>query len=229
MTPLPSGTVTFVFSDIEGSTALMKRLKDRYPELIAAHRQIVRDVFELHGGVEIDTQGDAFFFAFARARDAVAAAADVQREHAKHPWPDGETVRVRMGLHTGEPAVGEEGYHGVDVVRAARLSATGQGGQVLLSETTRALLGSALPEGVSVQAVGERHLKDMDEPERVYELAIDGVEPPRQAASAASSGAEEGKSGQLQVDELTKRLTENINARVYEALERSLGKLGDKK
>ena len=87
-------------------------------------------------------------------------------------------MRVRMGLHTGEPAVGEEGYHGVDVVRAARLSATGKGGQVLLSETTRALLGSALPEGVSVHTVGERHLKDMDEPERVYELAIDGVDTP---------------------------------------------------
>jgi class 3 adenylate cyclase len=226
MTPLPSGTVTFVFSDIEGSTALMKRLGDRYPELIAAHRQIVRDVFELHDGVEIDTQGDAFFFAFARARDAVAAAAEVQREHAKHPWPDGEAVRVRMGLHTGEPAVGEQGYHGVDVVRAARLSATGKGGQVLLSETTRALLGSALPDGVSVEAVGERHLKDMDEPERVYELAIDGVEVPRQEVPA--SGAAESQSAQPQVDELTKRLTEKINARVYEALERSLGKLGDK-
>ena len=184
MATLPSGTVTFVFTDIEGSTALLKRLGERYPELLAAHRQIVRDVFELHGGVEIDTQGDAFFFAFARARDAVAAAAEVQKEHAKHPWPGGETVRVRMGLHTGEPAVGEEGYHGVDVVRAARLSATGKGGQVLLSETTRALLGSALPDGVSVHAVGERHLKDMDEPERVYELAIDGVEAPDEDAPA---------------------------------------------
>ena len=187
----------------------------------------MRDVFELHGGVEIDTQGDAFFFAFARARDAVAAAADVQKEHAKHPWPGGETVRVRMGLHTGEPAVGEEGYHGVDVVRAARLSATGKGGQVLLSETTRALLGSALPEGVSVHAVGERHLKDMDEPERVYELAIDGVDapertPPSRAHPTSRSG------DRLRVDELTKRMTEKINERVYEALERSLGKLGDK-
>jgi hypothetical protein len=131
-----------------------------------------------------------------------------------------------MGLHTGEPAVGEQGYHGVDVVRAARLSATGKGGQVLLSETTRALLGSALPDGVSVEAVGERHLKDMDEPERVYELAIDGVEVPRQEVPA--SGAAESQSAQPQVDELTKRLTEKINARVYEALERSLGKLGDK-
>jgi class 3 adenylate cyclase len=227
MATLPSGTVTFVFTDIEGSTALLKRVGDRYPELLAAHRQIVRNVFELHDGVEIDAQGDAFFFAFARARDAVAAAAEVQREHAKHPWPGGEAVRVRMGLHTGEPAVGDEGYHGVDVVRAARLSATGHGGQVLLSETTRALLGSALPDGVSVQAVGERHLKDMDEPERVYELEIDGVEVTRQDAPGPAAETAESP-GEQRVDELTKRLTENINARVYEALERSLGKLGEK-
>jgi class 3 adenylate cyclase len=229
MTTLPSGTVTFVFSDIEGSTAHLKRLGDRYPELLSAHRQIVRNVFELHGGVEIDTQGDAFFFAFARARDAVAAAAEVQREHLRHDWPGGAEVRVRMGLHTGEPAVGDEGYHGVDVVRAARLSATGKGGQVLLSETTRALLGSALPDGISVRAVGERHLKDMDEPERVYQLAIDGVDVGAEEAPPPESGAAERSPGdQLGVDELTKRMTEKINARVYEALERSLGKLGDK-
>jgi len=226
MTTLPSGTVTFVFTDIEGSTALLKRLGDRYPELLAAHRQIVRDVFEVHDGVEIDTQGDSFFFAFARARDAVAAASEVQKEHAKHEWPGGEDVRVRMGLHTGEPAVGDEGYHGVDVVRAARLSATGKGGQVLLSETTRALLGSALPEGVSVHAVGERHLKDMDEPERVFELTIDGLEGPE--PEAPPSGAVKDPPSDLAIDELTKRMTDKINARVYEALERSLGKLGDK-
>jgi class 3 adenylate cyclase len=228
MTTLPSGTVTFVFTDIEGSTALLKRLGDRYPELLAAHRQIVRNVFELHDGVEIDTQGDAFFFAFARARDAVAAAAEVQREHAKHDWPGGEEVRVRMGLHTGEPAVGDEGYHGVDVVRAARLSATGKGGQVLLSETTRALLGSALPEGVSVHVVGDRHLKDMDEPERVYELAIDGVDAPAEEPPPPQATSSDQTSDQMGIDELTKRMTEKINARVYEALERSLGKLGDK-
>ena len=230
MATLPAGTVTFVFSDIEGSTALMKRLGERYTELIAEHRRIVRETFQRHGGVEIDTQGDAFFFAFARARDAVAAAAEAQREHAERDWPDGEDVRVRMGLHTGEPAVGEEGYLGVDVVRAARLSATGRGGQVLLSETTRALLGSALPEGVSVHAVGERQLKDMDEPERVFELAIDGVEPPADAVSppAAPAPPEPGAFPDLRTEELSKRLTESINKRVADALERSLGKLGEK-
>ena len=178
MTALPSGTVTFVFSDVEGSTALLKRLDERYAEVIGEHRRIVREAFGGHDGVEIDAQGDSFFFAFARARDAVAGAVDAQRAHSEHAWPNDEQVRVRMGLHTGEPAVGAEGYLGVDVVRAARLAATGRGGSVLLSETTRALLGSSLPDGVSVHALGERRLKDIDEPERIFELAIDGIEQP---------------------------------------------------
>jgi class 3 adenylate cyclase len=230
MATLPSGTVTFVFSDIEGSTALLKRLGDGYAEVLGEHRRIVRETFAPHGGVEIDTQGDAFFFAFARARDAVAGAAEAQLAHAVHEWPQGEDVRVRMGLHTGEPALGEEGYLGVDVVRAARLCATGHGGQVLLSETTRALLGSSLPEGVAVHAVGERHLKDMDEPERVYELAIDGVEASEDdAPAAAPEPAGEPKSEwDLRTDELTKRMTDKINERVHAALERTLGRLDDK-
>lgn len=223
MVTLPSGTVTFVFSDIEGSTGLLKRLGERYAELIADHRRIVRDTFERHDGVEIDTQGDSFFFAFARARDAVAAAVEVQRAHAEHEWPDGEVVRVRMGLHTGEPAVGEEGYLGVDVVRAARLSATAKGGHVLLSEATRALLGSSLPEGVSVHAVGERQLKDIDEPERVYELSIEGVEVPD---SETPPAAEPEGDWERRSEELAKRMTERINESVFRSLERSLGKLG---
>ncbi len=195
MTTLPSGTVTFVFSDIEGSTGLLKRLGERYAELIAEHRRVVRETFGAHNGVEIDTQGDSFFFAFARARDAVAAAVETQRAHAEHEWPGGEPVRVRMGLHTGEPAVGAEGYLGVDVVRAARLSATGKGGSVLLSETTRALLGSALPDGVSVHPAGERQLKDIDEPERVYELTIEGVEVPEQRRAGVRADRSGGKLG----------------------------------
>jgi hypothetical protein len=128
-----------------------------------------------------------------------------------------------MGLHTGEPAVGAEGYLGVDVVRAARLCATAQGGHVLLSETTRALLGSSLPDGVSIHALGERQLKDIDEPERVYELAIEGVEQPEAAAPAP--GATETDWDQ-RAAELTKRLTESINESVYRSLERSLGRRG---
>jgi class 3 adenylate cyclase len=223
MTNFPAGTVTFVFSDIEGSTGLLKRLGEGYTELIADHRRIVRDTFGRHQGVEIDVQGDSFFFAFARARDAVAAAVEVQRAHAEHHWPGGQAVRVRMGLHTGEPAVGEEGYFGVDVVRAARLSATGAGGDVLLSETTRALLGSSLPEGVSVHPVGERRLKDIDEPERVFQLAIDGVEVTQSPAPEAMVPED---AWERRAEEIARRMSERINEDVLESLERSLGKLG---
>ena len=211
--------MTFVFSDIEGSTALVKEHGDRYGELLAAHRRLVRETFAEHGGVEIDTQGDAFFFAFARARDAVAAAVAAQRAHAEHEWPDGADVRVRMGLHTGEPALGEEGYHGLDVVRAARLSAVGGGGHVVLSETTRALLGASLPDGVEVHPLGERQLKDIDEPERLYELDIDGVQ--RSEVAAPSAAEPPGRA-----DELAKRMSDRIEAEVMRSLERSLGDIG---
>ena len=176
MEGLPSGTVTFVFTDIEGSTGLLKELGDAYADVLSEHRRIVRETFTRLSGVEIDTQGDAFFFAFARARDAVEAAVEAQRAHASAVWPGDTAVRVRMGLHTGEPALGSEGYLGLDVVRAARICTAAKGGNVLLSETTRSLVGSSLPEGVSVFPLGERHLKDIDQPEQVYELAIDGVE-----------------------------------------------------
>jgi class 3 adenylate cyclase len=222
MAALPSGTVTFVFSDVEGSTGLLKRLGERYGEVIAEHRRIVREAFGAYGGVEIDTQGDSFFYAFARAREAVAAAVDVQRAHAEHAWPDGERVRVRMGLHTGEPAVGAEGYLGVDVVRAARLAATGQGGSVLLSEPTRALLGSSLPDGVSVHELGERRLKDIDEAERIYELEIEGVEQADGALPAPSDEKTENE-WERRSAELGARLSEKINEGVYRSLEDSLG------
>ena len=133
----------------------------------------MREAFGERDGTEIDTQGDSFFFSFPRARDAVAAAVVAQRALAAHEWPQGKQVRVRMGLHTGEPTVGDEGYLGLDVVRAARISAAGHGGQILLSETTRALVGNDLPDGVSVHDLGEQNLKDIQH-EHVYELAVDG-------------------------------------------------------
>jgi len=221
---LPAGTVTFVFSDVEGSTELLKRLGDAYATLIADHRRIVRETFGAHDGIEIDAQGDAFFFAFARARDAAAAAVEAQRRHEQHAWPNGERVRVRMGLHTGEPAVGEEGYLGLDVVRAARIGAAGQGGHVLLSETTRALLGSALPDGVSVHPMGERRLKDLDEPERVYELVIDGVEPEATiAAHDADAGSLDDAEFEARMEKLGQRLSADIKESVLRRLERTLG------
>jgi class 3 adenylate cyclase len=225
MATLPSGTVTFVFSDIEGSTALLKRLGDRYEELLTAHRRLMREGFAERGGVEIDTQGDAFFFAFPRARDAVVAAVDAQRAHAAHEWPDGCEVRVRMGLHTGEPAVGTEGYLGLDVVRAARLCTAGQGGHVLLSETTRALVGSSLPEGVSLFPLGERRLKDLDEPERVFELEIEGVTPApdvEQAVEVAPPPAPPEPVAPPPADDFGARLSARIEQMVTRKIESSL-------
>ena len=165
-----------MFTDVEDSTELLKRLGDDYRDVLTSHRRIIRDTFTARDGIEIDTQGDAFFFAFPRARDAVTAAVEAQRAHAAETWPGEVDVRVRMGLHTGEPAIHEEGYVGLDVVRAARICTVGRGGQILLSETTRALVGSGLPEGVSVFPVGQRHLRGIDEPERVFEIAIDDLE-----------------------------------------------------
>jgi class 3 adenylate cyclase len=234
MSGLPSGTVTFVFSDIEGSTALLKVLGDRYGDVLSAHRSLMRECFTTRGGVEIDTQGDAFFFAFPRARDAVSSAVEAQRRHASYAWPDGHAVRVRMGLHTGEPAVGSEGYLGIDVVRAARLCTVGRGGQVILSETTRALVGSALPEGVSVHTLGERRLKDIDEPERVFELDIEGAPtpdptpeagatsdrtdtapPPAPPAAPEPLGADFGARLSQQIQEHVRRTIEQPLARMF--------------
>jgi class 3 adenylate cyclase len=176
MPNLPSGTVTFLFSDIEGSTTLLKRLGDAgYANLLATHRRLMRETFAGYGGQEIDTQGDAFFYSFPRARDGVAAAVAVQHAHAKASWPDGAAVRLRIGLHTGEPAVGDEGYTGLDVVRASRLAAIGRGGQVLLSDTTRAIVADDLPDGVLMRSLGERPLRDIERPEPLTELVIPDV------------------------------------------------------
>jgi class 3 adenylate cyclase len=173
---LPAGTVTFLFTDIEGSSGLGRRLRDRWPEVHATHRRLLREAFAAAGGQEVDTQGDSFFVAFARARDAVAAAADAQHAIARQRWPGDGEVRVRMGVHTGEPAVGEEGYLGVDVVRAARICSAGHGGQVLLSEVTRALVAWDELDGISVIDVGEHRLKDIERPERIYQLVIAGLQ-----------------------------------------------------
>jgi class 3 adenylate cyclase len=226
MPALPSGTVTFVFTDIEGSTALLKQLGERYRELVAIHRKIVRKAFGAANGIEIDMQGDAFFFAFPRARDAVGAAVDVQRAHAATVWPEESTVRVRMGLHTGEPAVDDEGYLGLDVVRAARICTVARGGQVLLSESTRALLGSTLPDDVSVFPLGERHLKSIDEPERVYELAIEGVDTDEAVPATAPEGAPAAGEQELErrFEDLGSRYAERIREDVLRSLERTLGR-----
>ena len=150
---LPVGTVTFLFTDIEGSTRLLKQLGERYGDVLAEHQRILRDAVERCEGREVDNQGDSFFFAFASAKSALAAAVIAQRELAEHQWPDGGQVRVRMGLHTGEPAVGEERYVGLGVHRAARIGAVGHGGQVLLSNATRELVEDDVG-GVTVRELG---------------------------------------------------------------------------
>jgi class 3 adenylate cyclase len=172
---LPSGTVTFLFSDIEGSTAHLRRLGERWADALAEHRRLLREAFEAAGGREVDSQGDAFFAAFPRARQAVVGAAEAQRALAATAWPGDSELRVRMGLHTGEPVLGEEGYIGLDVVRAARLCAAAHGGQVLLSATTGALVAGSLPEGLGVTDLGEHHLKDLEHPERVHQLVVEGL------------------------------------------------------
>jgi predicted ATPase/class 3 adenylate cyclase len=170
MPELPRGTVTFLFTDIEGSTRLLQELGDGYAEALAEHRLLLRGAFQRHGGVEVDTQGDAFFVAFARAADAVAAAEDGQRA-----LEDGR-VRVRMGVHTGEPLLTEEGYVGLDVHRTARIAAAGHGGQVLVSQATRELLG----DSPGLRDLGEHRLKDLSAPQRLYQVG-DGAFPPLRA------------------------------------------------
>jgi class 3 adenylate cyclase len=170
---LPSGTVTFLFTDIEGSTELLRTLGDGYAELLRQERGILRETLTRAEGREIDTQGDAFFFSFPRARDAVAGAVTAQRALGKHEWPEGVWVKVRMGLHTGEPTLGDEGYVGLDVVRAARICSAGHGGQILMSETTRALLGDVLPDQTTLRDLGLQSLKDLGE-ERIFQLTLDG-------------------------------------------------------
>ncbi len=168
MPDLPTGTVTFLFTDVEGSTRLLDELgAERYAEALAQHRRALRASFGRHGGVEVDTQGDAFFVAFADAAAAVSAAADAGSALAAGP------IRVRIGVHTGEPLVTDEGYVGIDVHRGARLAAAGHGGQVLLSETTRA----ALDGGAELRDLGEQRLKDLGAPVRIYQLG-DGDYPP---------------------------------------------------
>jgi class 3 adenylate cyclase len=188
MASLPGGTVTFLFTDIEGSTRLLQQLGDAYGDVVRDHRLLLREHLGAKGGTEVDTQGDAFFYSFPRARDAVAGAVAAQRALGVHDWPDGAEVRVRMGLHTGEPSVGDEGYLGLDVVRAARICSAGHGGQILLSETTRVLLGNDLPEGVAVVDLGEQNLKDVQH-ERIFQLTLEGDEsfPPLKTETRKSS------------------------------------------
>ncbi len=175
MRDLPTGTVTLLFTDIEGSTLLLQQLGERYADILATCRQLLRTAFQQWNGVEVDTQGDAFFVVFARASDAVSAVVNMQRALARHDWPNGAAVALRIGLHTGEPSVGAEGYIGLDVHHAARIMSVGHGGQVLLSQTTRDLVEHDLRDEVSLRDLGEHRLKDLQRPVHLYQLVIVGL------------------------------------------------------
>ena len=175
MVDLPTGTVTFLFTDIEGSTRLLERLRARYDEVLADHERILRGCFESHGGRVVDTQGDSFFAVYARADEAVASALDAQRALARHDWPDGVEVRVRMGLHSGEPRPTGERYVGFGVHKAARIGAVGHGGQILLSNATRELVEDELAPDTHLRDLGVYRLKDVTRPERLFQVEAEGL------------------------------------------------------
>jgi predicted ATPase/class 3 adenylate cyclase/DNA-binding CsgD family transcriptional regulator len=188
MRQLPTGTVTLLFADIEGSTHLLHRLGERYPDVLAECRDLLQVAFQQHHGYEVDTQGDAFFIAFARATDAIWAAVTAQRALASYSWPEGVTVRVRMGVHTGEPQLSSEGYVGLDVHHTARIMNAGHGGQVLLSQTTRDLVEQVLPEDVHLCDLGAHRLKDLQSSTHFFQLVITGLPahfPPLQTLDAS--------------------------------------------
>ncbi|HEU5212706.1 MAG TPA: adenylate/guanylate cyclase domain-containing protein [Gaiellaceae bacterium] len=177
MDDLPRGAVTFLFTDVEGSTRLVKQLRDEYGDVLAAHQRLLREAFAQHGGHEIDTQGDAFFVAFASAREAVLAAVEGQRALAGYPWPNGASVKVRMGIHTGQAAPVDGRYTGLAVHRAARICAAGHGGQVLVSQATQTLLEDEEEDlAVSLDDLGAQRLKDLDRPVQLYQVAGPGLE-----------------------------------------------------
>ena len=174
---LRSGTITLLFTDIEGSTRLLRELGEGYADVIAEHRRALRAAFAAHSGREIDTQGDSFFVVFDTARDAVSAAVEAQHALAARDWPLATRVRVRMGIHTGEPAVDAEGYLGLAVHRCARICSAANGRQVLLSTATRSVVGEDEVPGTALRDLGAHLLKDFEEPEHLYQLIVDGLPP----------------------------------------------------
>jgi class 3 adenylate cyclase len=221
MPTLPEGTVTLLFTDIEGSTRLLQELGGSYEQLLMEHRRLLRTCVQEHRGVVVDTQGDAFFVAFARAQDALAAAVATQRAHAAHDWNPPNSIRVRMAVHTGEPARVGEGLVGLAVHRAARICAAGHGGQILLSSTTRDIVRDDLPPGVALLDLGQHRLKDLDRPEGIVQVVAEGTTPvlaplrtiDAQPAQATPFAGQEG------------RLAEAAAAAVAEPAEESGGSL----
>lgn len=187
---IPEGTVTLLFSDMEGSTRLLSRLGDQYLDALDAQRHILRETWTAFGGTELGTEGDSFYVVFPVAERAVGAVAAGQRRLAEFSWPAGERVRVRMGMHTGSPIPHDGAYVGMDVHRAARIAAAAHGGQVTMSAATAALVGSALPPGSALRDLGTHRLKDLPRPEHIYQLDVEGLNhdfPPLRSLGASST------------------------------------------
>jgi class 3 adenylate cyclase len=212
MASLPVGTVTFLFSDIEGSTRLLQQLGDRYGELVSKHRRVIRESAADAGGTEIDAQGDALFFSFPRARDAVSGALAAQLGLGAERWPGEAEVKVRMGLHTGEPTLGEEGYLGLDVVRGARIASAAHGGQVLVSETTRALLPADLSGGAEIIDLGQHSLKDLERAEHLFQVVAPGLRSDFPPPRADPAGGHK--------EDLERRIDEFVNRGLSSVFER---------
>lgn len=209
MTALPSGPLTLLFTDIEGSTRLARTLGDRFEDVLEAHNRILRDSFSAHGGSEVDSAGDGFFVVFARARDAVAAAVEAQRALAAESWPEDAAVKVRMGIHTGEVTVSGDTYRGVAVHRAARISAAAHGGQIVLSQSTQTMVEDveALVPDLSYSDLGDQLIKDFDRPVRLYQIVAPGLAerfPPLR-------GVEESKRARTPADDLSFRLLGSLD------------------
>jgi predicted ATPase/class 3 adenylate cyclase len=175
MPALPSGTLTCLFTDIEGSTRLLQTLGAEYVTLIELHHRIIRESVQHTGGHVVDIMGDGFFAVFGRARDALMACVEAQHALVAQAWPRGVSVRVRMGLHTGEPTPVGDTYLGIDVHWAARIAAAAHGGQVLLSETTASLVMRDLPDGSTLHDLGTHRLKDLADPVRIFEVHAPGI------------------------------------------------------
>jgi predicted ATPase/class 3 adenylate cyclase len=223
---LPLGTVTFVFSDIEGSTRLLQILGDGYSNVLERHHAIVEGAVEVAGGVVVKTEGDGFFVAFRSAVAAVTCAVDVQQALAAEPWPAGHHLRVRMGIHTGEAKLGGADYVGIDVHRAARIAASGHGGQILLSEATARLTEYGLPEGTFLEDLGRHALKDLAHEEHIYQLSVSGL--PREFPPLSTASGVKGNLPQRTVpfvgrrDE-TRRLAEAVGTHRLVTLTGSAG------
>jgi YVTN family beta-propeller protein len=212
MTELPRGTVTFLFTDIAGSTRILRQLGEGYAAALAEHHRILRKAVEEQGGREIDNQGDSFLFAFERAHAALGAAVLAQRALSEYSWPDDAEVRVRMGIHTGEPIVGKERYIGLGVHRAARIGAVAHGGQVLVSTATRELVEDGLA-GMSIRDLGSYRLKDFDRFERLFQLEVAGLPgefPPLEAERVAEPRAMSQADVQIGAEFLGYRIEELI-------------------